>query len=244
MAAAELAEATALNRTTVYRLCEILERRGWVQRLGDEEEAARLGIGAAFQGLCVLVTNKSNMEEQLRPILVNLSRALNETVHLAVLEHNQIIHVARELPDTGLNVAARLGSRAQAHTSALGKALLATLPDDEVREIYVGDRLPTETPTAIGSVSELLVELGKVRECGFAVDDEESRLGIECVAAPVFGVSGEALFAISVTSVPQRLKGKEFNRVVDGVKGAANLATASFGGTVPSAWRNSHAWPR
>lgn len=239
MAPAELAQTTGLNRTTVYRLCELLQRGGWVQRLGDEREMARIDLGAAFQGLAVLVTNKYKMEAQLRPILTNLSRALDETVHLAILERDQIVHVARELPDDGLNLAAGIGSRAQAHTSALGKALLATLPDEEIRRMYVGARLPTTTATSISTVSALIAELGRIRERGYAVDNEESRLGIKCVAAPVFGVSRDALFALSVTTVPQRLTGDAFDRAVDAVKGAASLATASFGGTVAPEWRHS-----
>lgn len=243
MAAAELAEATGLNRTTVYRLCEVLQRGGWVQRLGDEEDTARLDLGAAFQGIAVLVTNKYKMEAQLRPILANLSRALNETVHLAILDRNQIVHVARELPGQGLNLAAGLGSRALAHTSALGKALLSTLSDDEVRRIYVGERLITETPNSIATVTDLLADLERIRRIGHAVDDEESRIGIKCVAVPVFGVSREALFALSVTTVPQRLNGDAFERVVEAVKGAASLATASFGGKVPALWRKGEPVP-
>lgn len=87
----------------------------------------------------------------------------------------------------------------------LGRAdasLLATMPDDQVRRLYVDERLPTETPTAISTVSQLLADLHRIRERGCAVDDEESCIGIECVAVPVFGISREALFAISVTRCP------------------------------------------
>lgn len=237
MTAAELAQVTGLNRTTVYRLCEILRRGGWVQRLGEDDDATRLDIGPSMHGLAVLVGSKYDTEAQLRPIIDGLARSLAETVHVGVLEGTQVVHVARAMPDSGLNIAARLGSREFAHVAALGKALLATLPDAEVRERYVGEELPVRTPKTVRTPKALIQELHQIRELGYALDDEESRVGVKCVAAPVFDAVGAAIFAISVTTAPQRLEGGRFQQVVDAVKGAASLATASFGGVAPEAWR-------
>ena len=241
MTVAEVAQEAKLNRTTAYRLCEVLERSGWIHRLGEESEATRLDLGPTFHSLAVLVTSKYETEAKLRPIMENLSRELAETVHLGVVEGDQVVHIAREIPDSGLHLAARLGSRAYAHASALGKSLLATLPDEEVRSRYVEEALPVFTPTTIASVSALIAEIQTIRQCGYAIDDEESLVGVKCIAVPVFGSSSEPLFAMSVTTVPQRLEGDSFNRVTEALKSAANLATASFGGTAPEIWGQSMA---
>jgi IclR family acetate operon transcriptional repressor len=239
MHAADIAQATALNRSTVYRLCEVLERGGWIAHSDVGRETTRFALGPTFEGLAFLVSGKNEMGARLRPILANLSRELGETVHMAVLEHDAIIHVAREIPDLGVHVAAPLGSRAPAHASALGKALLATLSDEEVRSLFVTDDLPVFAPNTIATVTDLLRDLQRTRERGYAEDDQESRLGIRCVAVPVFDPAGDARFAISVTTLPQRLDGDSVSHVVHAVKAAAGSATSSIGGRVPDLWGTS-----
>jgi IclR family acetate operon transcriptional repressor len=229
MTAAELAQVAGLNRTTVYRLSEILGREGWVQRLGENEDTTRLDLGPAMHGLAVLVTNKYDTDAQLQPIIRGLARSVSETVHVGALDHTHMVHIAVAMPDTGMNIAARIGSREYAHAAALGKALLATLADEDVRRRYVGEELVVRTPATVATVPALLAELARTRERGYALDVEESREGVYCIAAPVFGAGGEALFAISITTVPQRL-GARREQLVKAVQAAASLATASFGG--------------
>jgi DNA-binding IclR family transcriptional regulator len=233
MTATELAQVTGLNRTTVYRLCDMLRKGGWVQRVGDEDGTPRLDIGPLMHGLGVLVTSKYDTERQLQPIIDGLVRSLDETVHIGVLDGTHVVHVFRALPESGLSMAARLGSREPAYVTALGKALLATLPDDEVVERFADLEFSVRTPNTIRTLPELLENLDRVREIGYAVDDEESRIGVKCIAAPVFDASHTASFAISVTTVPQRLEGDRLDHVAEAVRSAAYLATASFGGTVP-----------
>jgi DNA-binding IclR family transcriptional regulator len=242
MTAAELAQVAGLNRTTVYRLSEILAREGWVQRLGDDDDTTRLDLGPAMHGLAVLVSNKYDVDAQLQPIIKGLARSLQETVHVGALDHNHVVHIAVAMPESGLNIAARIGSREFAHIAALGKALLATLPDDEVRRRFVGDELTVRTATSIPTVDGLLEELAKTRERGYAIDNEESREGVYCFAVPVLGPGREALFAISVTTVPQRLEGRR-EQLIEAVQAAASLATSSFGG-YEGGWQSTPAAER
>jgi DNA-binding IclR family transcriptional regulator len=241
LSAAELAQVTGLNRTTIYRLCDILRRGDWLQRVGEEADTSRIDLGPAMHGLAVLVTSKYDTEAKLRPIVDGLAHSLGETVHVGVLEQSQVVHVARALPDSGLNMAARIGSREPAHAAGLGKALLATLSDEDVLRRYSDEELLTRTPNTIGSRTELLQNLATIRERGYATDDEESGVGVMCIAAPVFAPNGQALFAVSVTSMPQRFEGDRFDQILQAVQGAASLATAAFGGRPPLWWRQSAA---
>lgn len=229
MTAAELAQVAGLNRTTVYRLTEILSREGWVQRLGDNDETTRLDLGPAMQGLAILVTNKYDIEAQIQPIIKGLARSVSETVHVGQLDHDQVVHIAVAMPDAGMGIAARLGSRAFAHSAALGKALLATMTDDEVRTLYVAENLPINTPTTIPNVSMLIEELAETRARGYALDAEESRPGVFCIGVPVFGPGRQPVFAISVTTVPNQSEERR-EQLVKAVRAAASLATTSFGG--------------
>lgn len=229
MTAAELAQVAGLNRTTVYRLTEILGREGWVQRLGDNDETTRLDLGPAMHGLAILVTNKYDIDEQIQPLIKGLARSLSETVHVGALDRDQVVHVAVAMPDAGMSIAARLGSRAFAHSAALGKALLATLADDEVRDLYVEENLAVSTPTTIRTVTALIEELAQTRARGYALDDQESRAGVFCIGVPVFGPGRQALFAISVTTVPGQSQERR-DQLITAVQATASLATTSFGG--------------
>ena len=126
---AELAQATGLNRTTTYRLCEALEGPGWLQFAADGPSARRRRVGLVPRalGLAVLVNNKYDPETRLEPLMEKLARTVGETVHAGMLDETWIIHVARSVPEAGLHMAAPLGSRELAHVTALGKAMLATL---------------------------------------------------------------------------------------------------------------------
>jgi DNA-binding IclR family transcriptional regulator len=234
---AELAATAGLNRTTTYRLCEMLERGGWVQRVDGEEGTTRLDLGPTMHGLTVLVQSKYDLEAKLRPIIDGLSRSLGETVHVGVLDGAQIVHIAAALPDSGLNMAARIGSREAAHVAALGKALLATLPAEEVASLYLDEALPTRTAKTIATRAQLLEELEATRTRGYALDDEEGRMGVFCVGVPAFGPDGAAVLAISVTTVPARVEGERLQQVVGGVQGAASLVSAAWGGHVPHWWQ-------
>jgi DNA-binding IclR family transcriptional regulator len=236
---ADLARLTGLNRTTVHRLCEILRRDGWVYRSSNTGEAGRLDLGTATHGLAVLITNKYDTESQLQPLIEGVARSLGETVHVGSLQGAQVVHIGRAMPETGVNIAARLGSREFAHAAALGKVLLATLDDDHVRDLLGDESLAQRTPNTITSTSRLLDELQRIREVGYAIDNEESRIGVKCVAAPIFDSAGRAVFAISITTVPQRLAGDRLTQVVDVLLGTAGLATAARGGAFPSSWRRT-----
>jgi IclR family acetate operon transcriptional repressor len=235
---AELAQATGLNRTTTYRLCEALEAAGWIQLSpdGSSSRRRRVDLGPRALGLAVLVNNKYDPETRLGPLMDSLGKSVGETVHAGMLDGVWVIHIARSVPEAGLHMAAPLGSRELAHVTALGKAMLSTLPREELLRRYGHEELPVRTRKAIATRTALLEELELSARRGYAVDDEESRAGVRCVGAPIFGPSGNATFAFSVTTMPVHLEGERLEAVARAVREAAALATASFGGSVPDTW--------
>jgi DNA-binding IclR family transcriptional regulator len=238
MSIAELAQATGLNRTTTYRLCEALVGSGWLQFAQDvpSSRRRRVGLGPRALGLAVLVNTKYDPETRLEPPMENLAKTVGETVHAGMLDGTWIIHVARSVPEAGLHMAAPLGSRELAHVTALGKAMLATLSRQELVRRYRHEELLVRTSRAIATRTALLVELERIAARGYAVDDEESRAGVRCVGAPIFGPAGDASFAFSVTTMPVHLEGERLEVVAQAVREAAALATAAFGGVVPQTW--------
>jgi DNA-binding IclR family transcriptional regulator len=193
-------------------------------------------IGFAAHGLAVLVINKYDTASKLDPLIRELARTLNETVHIGALDGDKVVHVARALPDEGPNLAIRIGARENAHVTALGKAMLAALPRQALERLFPDEQLPARGPHALQTRSELFRELEGIPARGFAFSKEESRAGVSCIAAPLFGSDGHPLLAISVTTTPGRLEGERQREVATAVMAAAAFATASFGGRAPETW--------
>lgn len=190
----------------------------------------RFGLGAKFLGLAVLIGNKFDVHDRLQPIIDNLSRTIGETVHLGILSDNEVVHVAIGFPDQGPHLAVQLGARSLAHTTALGKAILATFSDEAFDLRYPVEELESRTPRSIRSRSGLRRDLQETQRRGYAIDDEESRLGVRCLAFPIFGATGEAVAAISVTTTPARIMGVHAQVVVRSLREAAVRATEALGG--------------
>jgi IclR family acetate operon transcriptional repressor len=237
MTLAEVASVTGLNRSTIYRLSEILEGGGWIQAPGAREGPRRVAVGPTMLGLSILISNTYDTTARLQPVIDRLAASVLETVHVGVLEQSEIVHIARAVPESGTPFAAEMGTRDAAHWTALGKALLSTMGAEEVRRLYPGEPLPRRTPATIASVTDLLAELARIRERGYALDDEESRPGVRCIGAPVFGPNEQVMFAVSVTSAPARLAGEQLDNVIEAVKGCAALLTTSFGGSAAATRR-------
>jgi IclR family acetate operon transcriptional repressor len=187
----------------------------------------------------VLAANKYSPEERLQPVMDALAGTVGETVHAAVREGRSIIHIGFAVPGPGPHFAVRPGERQLAHVTGLGKAMLATLTRDELLHLYAEEELTRSTGRGLASRSELLVELDEITRVGYSVEDEESRAGVRCIGAPIFGPNGKAEFAISVTSMPVRLSGERLSAVAREVARSGALATAAFGGTIPDGWGRS-----
>jgi DNA-binding IclR family transcriptional regulator len=241
MTIGSLASALDLNRTTAYRLCEVLTRSGWVQPRGQSLKGGpnRFDLGPRALGLGVLTTSKYDPDARIQNIVEELAEQIEETVHAATLDRVEVIHIARAVPDSGPHLAVRLGAREFAHVTALGKAMLATFTRDKLLRLYREEQLVERTPKSIRTRTALLSELERIRAQKFAVDDEESRPGVYCVAAPVFGRGDEAHYAISVTSLPIHFEGERLQVVINAVKEAATRATCALGGSPPAQWKEA-----
>jgi DNA-binding IclR family transcriptional regulator len=132
-----------------------------------------------------------------------------ETVNLAVLEGDQIVYVEiLESPRT-FRMCSRVGSREMPHSTALGKAILAFLPQQEVERILQNTGLPRYTANTIGSRSSLRDELAITRQRGYSIDNGENEEGARCVGAPIFDHRGDVVAAISISGPAVRSSAEE-----------------------------------
>lgn len=189
---AELCRRTGMVKGTAHRVCADMVGHGLLER---DERHYRLGRLMFELGMRASV--ERDLLEIATPYLQEL-RTLGETVHLGVRDGVEVVYIAK-LVGLGTDAApSRMGGRQALHCTAIGKALLAHGPAEVLAQVVTGD-LARRTPRSITAPGLLIRQLERVRETGLAFEYEESRTGVVCVGAPVFGPDGvEAVAAISI----------------------------------------------
>ncbi|MGH2559437.1 MAG: IclR family transcriptional regulator [Thermomicrobiales bacterium] len=192
----KLAELAGLPKSTVIRLVSILVERRYLERV-PETELLRIGVRLFEIGSIYIQT--TSLETEARPIMARLANETGQTANLGVLDQGDLVHIAIEAPDRPLRYWATIGKREDAHYTGLGKALLAAMAAGEFERHLAQHTLVRQTEKSITDPEELRVELARVRAQGYALDDEESTLGIRCIAAPVLDQSGKTVAAVSIS---------------------------------------------
>ncbi|MGH2534831.1 MAG: IclR family transcriptional regulator [Thermomicrobiales bacterium] len=192
----KLADLAGLPKSTVIRLVSILVERRYLERV-PETELLRIGVRLFEIGTIYIQT--TSLETEARPIMARLATETGQTANLGVLDQGDLVHIAIEAPDRPLRYWATIGKREDAHYTGLGKVLLAALTDSELARHLAGHALVQKTEKTITDWVDLRTELARVRQQGYALDDEESTLGIRCIAVPVIDQSGKTVAAVSIS---------------------------------------------
>jgi PcaR/PcaU/PobR family beta-ketoadipate pathway transcriptional regulator len=200
----EVAELTGLNRATCYRFCQTLRQLGYLEELGS----GRFRPGLKAVSLAHSALSSRELPELALPYLRRLRDDVGETVNMGLLDDTEVVYVARVLSDHLIALRLYVGSRLPAYASSLGRSILAFLPQDEAESIIDRSDLEALTGHTITSRKRLLAELKKIRERGYALNDQEVANGLRGVAAPVLTEAGNPIAAINI-SIPHPLKGPE-----------------------------------
>jgi IclR family acetate operon transcriptional repressor len=197
LALTELAEVSGLPMPTIYRLMRTLVNRGYVR----QEPSKRYALGPRLIHLGE--TAGRLLGSWAQPALAQLVNEVGETANMAVLEGDEVVYVAQVPSRHSMRMFTEVGRRVQPHCTGVGKALLAQLPDAVAWEIIGRTGMPPHTPRTITDPAVLLAELARIRQRGYALDDEEQEAGVRCVAVPVTGTP--TLAAISISGPHGRL---------------------------------------
>jgi DNA-binding IclR family transcriptional regulator len=205
--AAAIAEQTGLSRSTLYLMLDSLERRRWIEKRADGYI-----IGVTLFELGSAYVRHDQLQEVFRREAATFVATHNEVVQLAVLDGAEVVYIAREDAARPVRLVSDLGSRLPAHCCALGKALLASLPDDEVSRL-LPKQLAAVTSHTVTRRQDLLHALAAVRRSGLAQEREEVTAGLSCFAAFV-GVTVLGKRVAVSTSLPlERLDARREKRM-------------------------------
>jgi len=223
----EISRRLKIPKSTTSYLLHTLESRGYLSQ--DQDDRYRLSMKLLALGS--QAQHGVEVREIALPILRRLVGETGITGHLAVLEGDQAIYIERVPAPGFIQIDTWVGRRMPLHSTSSGKALLAFLPEEQV-ESLVATGLTRFTAKTIVSWPRLKQELKKIRESGFALDDEENTPGVRCLAAPIFDRSGKESAALSLTGPVQQITDDQLARVAEKVKEAARQATKAMGGSV------------
>ncbi|GAA1721660.1 IclR family transcriptional regulator [Nonomuraea bangladeshensis] len=200
----EMARSVASPKATVHRALAALRRAGFATQHGH----GRYLLGDEFLRVAFAHHEARPDHVRVTPILRALCERHGETVHYAVLDGPSVVYRSKLDPPSGaIRLTSVVGGRNPAHCTGVGKVLLAhALPDADAVRAWVGDReLERPTERSIATAEELHAELVRVREQGYAVDDQENEPGVHCVAVAAFLTSPSVPSgAVSVTGLAYR----------------------------------------
>ena len=189
-------------KSSTHTILLTLERGGFLQ-YDDRNE--HYSLGPKFFALGYLLPSKTDTREQARPFLADLVETTGLTAHLAILDGNQLVYVEKVDSPGLVKINTWVGRRIDAHSTALGKVLLAQASTDRIHELFRSKSLDRRTPRTITTKDALLREMHKIRLRGYAVDDEECGLGVRCVSSPIFDREGKAIAAIGVAGTTAQI---------------------------------------
>lgn len=226
----EVANEVGLPTSTAHRLLTTLQNERYV-RFDTERSAWLIGV-QAFRVGSTFVRSR-DLVATARPYMRRLMNQSGETVNLGIPDRDEIVYLAQVECHKMMRAIAGPGGRAGLHCSGVGKALVAYMNRADIERVINTAKLSRETPNTRVDVEILRKDLATIRERGYAVDDEETAVGLRCVAAVIFDEYAEAMAALSISGPTARISDVRIPVLGEAVKGVAAEITAELGGRVP-----------
>jgi IclR family acetate operon transcriptional repressor len=197
----EICRIVNLPKPTVYKYLQTLRAAGFVMY---DAECECFWLGPNAWSLGRTVDPSLRVREVARPIMNHLRDRFEETINLGVLNGEDVVYLEMALSRQALRMQATIGAHDPAHTTSLGRAMIAHLPEDRWKK-HLPRQLRRRTVRTITSHDALRAELLATRKRGFAIERGENEDGALCIGAPIFDQDGQVIAAISVSAPASRI---------------------------------------
>ena len=229
LGATEIARRIGTTKSAAFRILTNLERRGYVAK---EAQTSRYTLGARLVVVGQRAVRSLDLRRRARPVLEALHARFGETVNLAVLNQGTVVYIDIVESPHSLRTAATVGALDAVHSTALGKAMIAFLPEAE-QAVLLSPPLVARTPRTLTDGEALARELARVRGAGVAEDNGENETGARCFGAPVFDHQGRPCAAISLSGPESRLDDARATEIKAALVAAAGRLTTEIAGVRP-----------
>ena len=223
-----IAATVDIDKATATRILRTLISAGYATQ---DETTRRYRLTGKILRLAHDVTPHLDLRTVARPHLRRLSDTLNETIHLGIMQGLHIVYLDKlESPDS-VQIESALGQSAPIHSTSLGKAIMAGLPDGDLAAILSQLDFQPGTEHTITSPADLLAEIERTRQRGFSTDDRENELGGPGVAAAILEAGGRPVGAVGITGPDFRIRDR-FDRLGRAAKNTAQAISRELGAKV------------
>jgi DNA-binding IclR family transcriptional regulator len=223
---AELSKRVGLHNSTAFHLIRTMVSLGYIRQM---KETKRYRIGRPLFALAASALDEIEMVSLATPLLEELSRQTGETSHFAVRMGDAVMIIARTSGPGAFQLADRVGVVRPAHSTALGKVILAALRPEQLEHYLARGELKAFTPKSITEPDRLRQEIEEVRRSAIAFDDGEFDAELRCVAVPVRDFTGQTIGAIGISGPIWRLSIQTLQSRARIVRAAAERLSAEFG---------------
>ena len=202
----EISRKLNFGKGTVHRILDTLRSHQFVRQ---DLPTLKYGLGPLASEMRNAIRSEGYIADIIKPHLKKLSESCPEAISASVLDFSEIRYIARFESREPLRVSIGVGTKFPAHCTATGKVLLSALSDDQLKKMYNGqENIQTLTKNSIGSFTQLLKELKRVRDRDMALDFEEALIGVNCVARPIYDTKNEMISSISISGPISRMTKK------------------------------------
>jgi IclR family pca regulon transcriptional regulator len=201
---AQISHKTGIPRAAVRRCLHTLKQLGYA-----DSEANNFTLKPKILTLGYSYLSSTPLTVSAQPYMDQISRTLNESCSLAVLDGNNVLYVSRSSTSRIMSVALNVGSRLPAYCTSLGRAMLAYLPDDALKAYFNSVELKAYTERTVVSQKRLKEILAETREAGFTIVEEELEVGLRSIAVPVRGASGTVVAALNIGAQATRVTSRQ-----------------------------------
>ena len=225
LTAKQVASLSRLPVSTVHRFLANLVTAGFLNRDGDG--AYSLGIACFSIGQAAV--GQLDIRRLSLPYLRELNQQTRETIHLTVRHGLTAVYVEKLDSPEPLRIHSRIGAAVPLYCTAVGKVMLAYMPEDEQQRILPDLNLQRQTSNSVGNLQELKIELYRVRKNGYACDLEENERHIRCVAAPIWDHTGCVQSSLSITAPTVRMPVARLRQLAPMIQKAGLQISAELG---------------
>jgi DNA-binding IclR family transcriptional regulator len=223
---AEISRKLNIPKSSASYILRTLETRGYFTR---DAESAKYRVGLKILSLSRGALGGLDVRGVALPVMRRLMQQTGLTCHLAVLDGCDAVYIEKVEPEGFIRMDTWVGRRMRVHATSVGKAIVAHIPEAQLEEILGKAGMEKRTPKTITTLPRLLKELEKVRQQGYAVDDEENNLSARCVAAPVFDDRESIVASIGLSGTTQQVSPQTMPRILEALKDAARHVSISMG---------------
>ena len=196
MGVTEISSKINLHKSTVHRLLLTLIHKGYVEQ---NPITNKYKLTLKLFELGNKLVDKMDILSVAKPYLEKLRELTNEVVHLVVREGVEIVYIDKVESENKIRMHSRIGSRGPLYCTSVGKAIMAYLPEEEMEKVWEKSNVEKLTKYTITELDKMKETLKKIRQEGYALDEEENELGIRCIGAAIFNHKGNVCGAISVS---------------------------------------------